>query len=161
MRLSTLKRSPLFAILEQKKAIKFASGSNTLVFSIWDGAIPSLFLFSKDPCKYEYYKYAIDHKYQHIPKIYALMHDEVNDIYMIHREFCNPISNYKKIYRMEKIKDEVANFEPTDKVAKEILDFDRYSGKEFCFDFGTHWLMQTDKGKMVVADAFLNRGSNG
>ena len=156
MKLREIKKSPLFSLA--KDAIEFSRGTNTIVYSKWDGAIPSLFLFSKDPSKFYYYRYAVRNKFKHIPKIYALLYDELNGIYLVHRECCNPIVTDKKISKMNSIRWQIQHSEPIDDVAIEAIDFFMHDEDyEFQFDFGNHWLMQTDRGKLVVCDAFINR----
>jgi len=156
VRLSQINKSPLFSFAEG--AIEFARGTNTIVYSKWDGAIPSLFLFSKDPSKFYYYRYALRNKFKYIPKIYALLFDPINNVYLIHRECCNPIVTDKKINRMNAIRYQIQHSEPTDPVACDVVDFFAHDDDyEFQFDFGTHWLMQTDRGKLVICDPFINR----
>ena len=145
-------KSPLFSFVKDLDV--FEKGSNTTIYIDWEIAKSSLYLLSKDPSKYEYYKFALENKFKYIPKIHSLLKDEINEVYLIHRECCNPIVKSSKLARVEKIRFEAKHSEAEDPVAKELLEF-FYMGYDYQFDFGSHWLMQTDYGKIVVCDAFI------
>ena len=157
MRISEIKRSPLYSLMNNP--CLFARGSNTLVFSNWRKNNTTLFLFSKDPSKYEYYSFAKQHKFKYIPRIYSLLHDNINHLYVVEREICNPITQDRKLARMDKIRFEVKHSQADDPVAKDILSFyfDNENSYNHEFDFGVHWLMQDDNGKLVVTDVFTDR----
>lgn len=157
MRISDAKKSPLYSLMNDPSV--FARGTDTIVFSCWQNNRLSLFLFSRDPSKYEYYLFARINRFKYVPKIHSLFHDAINNIYVVERECCNPIVQDRKLTRMEKIRFEVKHSQADDPVTEEILKFYYANDNSYNheFDFGTHWLMQDDHGKLVVTDAYTDK----
>ena len=112
-----------------------------------------IIIVTKERAKYEYYKYALEYGFVHIPKIYDLVRDVINGVYVIQREELYPITDHKKLTRLEIVQNALRNdAEINDKIVKEVLQF--YDDTDYSFDFGPHCFMQTKNGKIVVSDIF-------
>ena len=124
---------------------------------IYDCNNNKVIVVTKEYPKYLYYKHALENgKYQHIPKIYDLVEDVINKIYIIRREELYPIVDVKKITRLEIIKNAInEKVWIKDRIVQEILTFDYFSKIRFKLDFGPHCFMQTKNMKIVVSDLFM------
>ena len=128
---------------------------------IYDCNNNKVIVVTKEYPKYLYYKHALENgQYQHIPKIYDLMEDVVNKIYIIRREELYPIVDVKKITRLEIVKNAInEKIWVKDKIVQEVLTFDYFiinnNHNKFKLDFGPHCFMQTKNNKIVVSDLFM------
>lgn len=113
-------------------------------------------IITDDSSKMMYYTYAKEHKHKHIPKINEMLYDWKNGLYLINREELFPCTNTKKMAEIDKIKMLLKDRQRYNAITEELLNFfyDVCMDCNINFDFGPHWLMETGKGKLVVADAF-------
>lgn len=116
-------------------------------------------IVTDDSSKMIYYMYAKENKYKYIPKIKNMLYDWQNNLYFIQREILYPCTDTKKLAKIDKMKLLVSEGKSCGPLTEELLAF-RYSPTamkyEMNFDFGPHWLMETNNGKIVVADAFTS-----
>jgi hypothetical protein len=120
---------------------------------IYDCNNNKVVIVTKEYPKYLYYKFALENKYQHIPKIYDLVEDFINKVYIIRREELYPIIDVKKITRLEIVKNALLeNIWIKDTIVREVLYFHT---EKFKLDFGPHCFMQTKNMKIVVSDLFM------
>ena len=124
---------------------------------IYDCHRNKVIVVTKERPKYEYYKYALLNKFEHVPKIYDLIEDPINKIYIIKREELYPITDHKKLVRLEIVEQAIENSLPlmhNERIMEELLWFYYPNQDHFEFDFGPHCFMETKNKKIVVSDLF-------
>jgi hypothetical protein len=146
---SQLKKSDL-RHLKLTQSSKIYKSQKTLIESI-----NTIYIFTTEFEKYQFYYYGLKNKFSCIPKIHQLIADDKHGVYYIERELLFPIIDTSKLDTIEKIKYYIINRLPGENViAKELLAFYYQFQGSIDFDFGPHWIMETQKGKLVVSDAF-------
>lgn len=145
---------------------KFTEGLDGEYGCIYDGVKTRIYdchrnkiiVLTKERPKYEYYKYALKNGCEHIPKIYDLIEDPIHGIYIIKREELYPITDHKKLTRLEivqnALKDDV--YFSQDKLIIEPQNFLLHNRK-YDYDFSPHCFMETKNKKIVVSDLFVEQ----
>jgi hypothetical protein len=125
---------------------------------IYDCHRGKMIVVTKERPKYEYYKHALSEGYEHIPKIYDLVEDTIHGIYIIKREELFPITDHKKLVRIDIIKDLLNHgWDTQDRIAKEVRKFYNENQDWVKLDFSPHYLMETKNKKIVVSDIFVEQ----
>jgi len=113
---------------------------------------------TKEYPKYLYYRYGLEHNFQHIPRIDDLIKDDINGVFIIKREELFPITNTNKLTRLEIIKNALLESVCiNDKIVEEAMKFNARTKCHFKLDFGPHCFMQTKNNKIVISDLFMER----
>jgi hypothetical protein len=122
---------------------------------IYDCHRNKVIVLTKERPKYEYYKFALSEGYEHIPKIYDLIEDPIHGIYIIKREELYPITDHKKLVRLDLIEQALINtLKLNDRIVEEAIKFQKTFDYQFNFDFSPHCFMETKNKKIVVSDLF-------
>jgi len=125
---------------------------------IYDCNRNRVIVVTKEYPKYAYYKYGLANKYEHIPKVYDLLEDSINKIYVIRREALFPITTLKKLTRLEIIGNALNdNLSLNDKITDEIRQFYYPNQNWLKLDLGPHCFMETRNKKIVVSDILMER----
>lgn len=116
-----------------------------------------ILVLTKEYPKILYYKYAIKNSFEHAPKIYEIIEDPINELYIIKRQKLYPITSNNKLVRLEIIKNALkGKHNINDRIVEEILSFyyDMSFDYKLKFDFSPHCFMETKNKKIVVSDLF-------
>lgn len=123
---------------------------------IYDCNRNKIIIVTKEYPKFLYYKFGIKNNFEHIPKIYDLMEDHINKVYIIKREELYPITDMNKLTRIDIIKSALEDrIKLNDKLVLESLAFINRYERYVALDFSPHCFMETKNKKIVVSDLFM------